>query len=77
MAPRIAAVLAAALLIPGDLGASQQPKLKDVLSRVAAYVDAFEGRMSNVVADEQYRQTLELFLRGQSPTTDKRTLRSD
>jgi hypothetical protein len=77
MAPRIAAVLAAALLIPGDLGASQQPKLKDVLSRVAAYVDAFEGRMSNVVADEQYRQTLELFLRGQSPKTEKRTLRSD
>jgi hypothetical protein len=39
---------------------AQPPTLDDVLSRLESYVAAYESRLSTVVAEERYAQTLQI-----------------
>jgi hypothetical protein len=62
-----------ALVVLGVLGAvtaaQPTPSVKDVMRRVAAYVDAYGQRASIVVATEQYTQEARSTTIGSEPTT--------
>jgi len=61
----LSALVALAVLLRSAPGvAAPEPKLKDVLARVASYLEQFEAAMASVVADEEYRQTLVLTPKG-------------
>jgi hypothetical protein len=83
---------AVVLLMAVPLQSQSKPTLQEVVTRVGTYVESFEQQMSNVVADEQYEQTLEVTPAGVAaeakkdhrlppimPTTktERRILRSD
>ena len=53
---------------------AEQPKLRDVLDRMRTYIRILDERMSSVVADEQYRQQLEVTA---PRSSEVRVLRSD
>ena len=58
---------------------AQPPTLDDVLSRLESYVAAYESRLSTVVAEERYAQTLQIRSgsRADLSTTRKQVLASD
>ena len=63
-------------LLTAGLAGAQTVRLKDVVARLDVYLQSFEERLSNVVAEERYEQWVE-----QGPkekrSTLSRTLRSD
>jgi hypothetical protein len=69
--------LAASILMLAILSVSvsaQTPKLDDVVDRIARYVAGYGERLSNVVAEEAYRQYIPV---GVFPPNNERRLRSD
>jgi hypothetical protein len=74
---RLVEIVAMALLLAGPPPAAQEPSLKDVLKRSAAYVAAFRAQLSGIVAEETYRQEVNNTSRIGSGSPYVRTLRSD
>jgi hypothetical protein len=68
------ALVVVAFIFGGVRMSADQPKLGDVLKHLRRYVATFDARMASVVADEQYRQHVEVA----SPRrSEDRLLRSD
>lgn len=68
----LAAVVAAA-----SLQAQVEPPLETVLARAATYVADYQTRLAGIVAEEHYRQNVQLTSRGGRQSRDFRELRSD
>jgi hypothetical protein len=72
----VVATVAFTLALLTAAGGAQTVRLRDVVARVDAYLQSYEERLSNVVAEEQYEQWVE-----QGPKANRgtlsRTLRSD
>ena len=56
-----AAVPVAALIVAASASAHSAgpPRLREVVDRIGAYVSAYQQRISTIVAEEEYRQTIE------------------
>lgn len=68
----LAAVMAAA-----SLQAQGEPSLATVLARAATYVEQYQTRLAGIVAEELYRQNVQITSRGGRQTREFRQLRSD
>ena len=68
----LAAVMAAA-----SLEAQGEPSLATVLARAATYVADYQTRLTGIVAEELYRQNVQMTSRGGRQTREFRQLRSD
>src|SRR5215212_8860970 len=69
-APVVGAVLCAIALVVEVPVSGQNPQIRDLLPKVAAYIRSFIGTFSNVVAEETYKQEI-------SSPHRKRQLKSD
>ncbi len=69
------ALLALALLHPVALAADPPPRLEDLLSLAGRYVASLEERLSVLVADEHYAQSL--FVGREESASHRRSLASD
>ena len=56
---RLGATLAVTLALLSAAAVAQTPRLRDVVSRLDAYLQSYEERLSNVVAEERYEQWVE------------------
>ena len=79
-----AAVPVAVLVIAASTVAhsAERPELRDVVGRIGAYVSAYQQRIATIVAEEQYRQTIEDRSRidgvtGRGRLLETRVIRSD
>ena len=73
---RLGATLAVTLALLSAAAVAQTPRLRDVVSRLDAYLQSYEERLSNVVAEERYEQWVEQGSK-EKRSTLARTLRSD
>ena len=67
----------AALMAAASLQAQPEPSLATVLARAAAYVADYQTRLAGIVAEELYRQNVQMTSRGGRQTREFRQLRSD
>jgi hypothetical protein len=76
---RRAAIVAILAVVLNLAPTAQEPSLKAVITRVGAYIQNFESRMATIVAEEDYRQTVERLpaLLFSQPDRQTRMLRSD
>ena len=76
-----AAAILACLAFPLSLHSSSMPaqtvSRDDVLSRLGAYLAAYEKELSSVVADERYEQEYKVASFGRAISTQRRRLESD
>ena len=74
MATRLAALIVFAWLCQLTVVAGREPRLKDVVSRLQAYLTIYEAELSTLVAEEEYEQSVNST---SGPPTIRRTLTSD
>ncbi|MDO8681117.1 MAG: hypothetical protein Q7R30_21570 [Acidobacteriota bacterium] len=72
----LAAVMAV-LMAAASLQAQVDAPLETVLARAAAYVADYQTRLAGIVAEEHYRQNVQITSRGGRQTREFRELRSD
>ena len=66
-----------ALIAAASLQAQNEPSLATVLARAATYVADYQTRLTGIVAEELYRQNVQMTSRGGRQTREFRQLRSD
>src|SRR5262249_24560797 len=62
-------------LFQATIAAGPEPRLKDVLSRLEAYLTKYEGELVTLVAEEQYEQWIQP--KNGGPSATRRALTSD
>lgn len=72
----LAAVMAV-VMEAASLQAQVEPTLATVLARAASYVADYQTRLAGIVAEEHYRQNVQMTSRGGRQTREFRELRSD